>query len=284
MMKKLYSLFAGLGLLAAVACNDDDLAKYDTPECRLNFLYYTTDSTVLGVKDVNDEKRRYPFSFALQSAMEAERDTVWFDVETMGFLADEARRVELRQIPVEGVKNAEPGVHYVAFDDPEMAAICRIEKGKSRGKIPVILLRAKELEEITVVLKFGFRENEYFIPGYEGLDTRTLEITDRLSEPSNWYKRYGAQPEYGFKGYCIANYIGHYGEEKHRFMIAHTPLAWDNECIEDIMEGKTDSGYMEYIYAKLRKELQKLNEDLGAEGPLREKDGTVVDFTADFEL
>lgn len=283
-MKKLYSLLAGLCLLAAAACNDDDLAKYETPECRLNFLYYTTDSTVLGVKNVNDEKRRYSFSFTVSSDEEAKRDTVWFDVETMGFLADEVRWVRLQQIPVEGVKNAEPGVHYVAFNDKEMEGMARIEPGKSRGKIPVILLRAGELKDTTVVLKFGFKENEYFVPGYEGLDTRTIEITDRLSEPSSWYKRYGAQPEHNYKGRCIANLIGHYGREKHQFMRDHTPLEWDNDCIEDIMEGNMDDAYVEYIFAKLRKELKQLNEDLGDDGPLTEKDGTVVSFEEDYGI
>lgn len=281
-MKKLYSLLAGLCLLAAAACNDDDLAKYETPECRLNFLYYAKDSSSLKVKDVTDEMRKYSFSFTLASAVEAERDTVWFDVETMGFLADEVRFAELRQIPVEGVKNAEPGVHYVAFDDKEMKGMGRIEPGKSRGKIPVILLRAEELEDTTVVLKFGFKENEYFMPGYEGLDTRTMEITDRLAQPTNWYTRYGQG-----RGWCMANRIGHYGELKHRLMLEWTPLKWDEECIEQIMTGKMDAAYVGYIYSLLSRKLREANEQLKAEGkePYTEKDGTTeVSFEADYDI
>lgn len=280
-MKKLYSLMAGLSLLAAVACNDDDLAKYDTPDCRLNFLYYASDSTSLKTQSVTDEMRKYSFSFVLSSAVEAERDTVWFDVETMGFLADEERPVALRQIPVEGVKNAEPGVHYVAFDDPEVTALCRIEKGKSRGRIPVILLRAEELEEVTVVLKFGFQENEYFIPGYEGLDSRTMEITDRLSQPTNWYTRYGQG-----RGWCIANKIGHYDELKHRLMIEWTPLAWDEECIRQIMEDELDGAYVSYIYSLLSKKLREANEQRKAAGeePYKDKDGDLISFESDYSI
>ncbi len=284
-MKKLYALFAGLWILGAVACNDNDLGKYDTPDCRLNFWYYTNgDSVTLDVSDVTDQMRKYSFSFMTSSSVLAERDTVWFDVETMGFLSDEARPVAMRQIPVEGVKNAEPGVHYVAFDDPEVAPLYRIEGKKNRGKIPVVVLRAQELKKSTVVLKFGFKENEYFTLGYDGLDTRTMEITDRLAQPESWYKRYGAEPEYGHLGYCIANYIGHYGEKKHSFMLANTPLKWDNACIEEIMEGKLDVVYVNYIYAKLRKGLAKLNEELGDKGPLKEDDGTVVSFESDFTI
>lgn len=125
-MKKLYSLFAGLCLLAAVACNDDDLSVYNVSDCRLNFVFYDTDSTLLAVEKVTDQMRLRPFSFVLESTVEATRDTVWLDASTMGFLSDEARPLALQQIEVEGVKNAEPGVHYVAFDDPEVVSLYRV--------------------------------------------------------------------------------------------------------------------------------------------------------------
>lgn len=272
-MKKLYSLFAGLCLLAAVACNDDDLSVYDVSDCHLNFVFYDTDSTLLAVEKVTDQMRLRPFSFVLESTVEATRDTVWLDASTMGFLSDEARPLALQQIEVEGVKNAEPGVHYVAFDDPEVVSLYRVPGGKNRVSIPVIVLRNDpDLQDTTVVLKVGFKENGWFKAGYAGLDTRTIEITDHLSQPKNWYIKYSYA--------SLSNYIGDYGEVKHRLMIEWTGKAWDADYVEEFMTG--DANYMSYIASWLSKKLTEENDRRQHEGEdvYKEKNGTLVDFTS----
>ena len=260
---------------AMAACDDNALEKYDTPDCRLNFVYYNSDSTLMDAGDVEDQNRFYSFSFALASTVEAERDTVWFEVETMGFLSDEARPVALRQIEVEGVENAVAGVHYVAFDAPELAPLYRVEGGKSRALIPVVVLRALELTEKTVTLKFAFKDNGYFLPGYEGLDTRTMEITDRLAQPDNWYA--------GSTYYSLSDYIGAYGEVKHRLMIEWTGKTWDAECIEEFMAG--DGAYLNYLTSFFKKRLAEENaaRQEAGEDVYREKDGTPVEFKAKWD-
>ncbi len=282
-MKRLYSLLAGFCLFGAVACHDDDLQKYDTPDCRLNFIYYTGDSTLVEVSDVTDEMRFYSFSFAMSSPMEAERDTVWFDAETMGFLSDDARPFALQQILVEGKKNAEPGVHYVAFDAPEMAALYRVEAKKSRVRIPVVVLRDAGLTDTTVVLKFGFKDNGYFIPGYEGLDNRTMEITDRLAQPENWYTGYAYDGRYS-----LANFIGHYGPVKYQLMLEWTGKPWDKDYIEEFVKG--DEAYRGYMIELLRKRLQEENEARLAAGEEvymetdGENAGKAVNFESDWSI
>lgn len=274
MMKKVYSLWTGLCLLGAMgACNDNALEKYDTPDCRLNFVYYNSDSTLMTAGDVKDRNRFYPFSFVLSSAVEAERDTVWFEVETMGFLSSETRPVALRQIEIEDAENAVPGVHYVAFDAPELAQLYRIEGGKTRAQVPVVVLRASELTEKTVTLKFGFKDNGYFLPGYEGLDTRTLEITDRLAEPENWYTEGLAYGHYSLKAL-----IGPYGEVKHRLMIEWTGKTWDAEYIKEFLTG--DAAYLSYLISWFQKKLAEENavRQEAGENVYREKDGTPVEF------
>ena len=272
-MKRLYSLLAGVCLLGAVACNDNDLEKYDTPDCRLNFLYYNGDSTLVDAGDVTDEMRFYPFSFTLSSRVDAERDTVWFEIETMGFLSDNARPVTFRQIEVENVMNARPGVHYVAFDAPELASLYQVEGGKSRARIPVVVLRDAALTDTTVVLKFGFKENGYFMPGYAGLDCRTIEITDRLAQPENWYT-----PGLAYGYYSLKALIGPYGETKHRLMIEWTGKKWDKEYIEEFLTG--DTAYLSYLISWFQKKLAEenaLREEAG-EDVYREKNGERVEF------
>lgn len=280
-MKRLYGFCAGLCLLAAAtACNnDDEMEKYDTPDCRLNFLYYNSDSTLVDAGDVTDQMRLYPFSFVLSCAADAERDTLWFDVETMGFLSDEPRPVALRQIVVEGVKNAEPGKHYVAFDDPEVASLYRVAAKQSRTKIPVIVLRQDAaLQDTTVVLKFGFRDNGYFLPGYEGLNVRTMEITDRLARPENWYTPLAYGGYYNLKAL-----IGPYGEMKHRLMIEWTDKKWDADYIEEILTG--DAAYLTYLrnwFPKKLAEKNAIRQEAGEE-VYKEKDGTPVEFVTTWD-
>lgn len=278
-MEKLYNLLTGILLLAAVACNDDDYSVYDTSESRLNFLFYNADSSVVAVADVTDIMRRRSFSFVLESAIDADKDTVWLDASTMGFLSNEARPFALEQIQMEGVKNAEPGVHYVAFDDPDVISLYRVEAWQHRVRIPVIVLRGNaDLQDTTVVLKIGFKDNGYFKPGYEGIDTRTVEITDRLSQPENWYTAYY------LSHYSLANFIGHYGELKHRLMINWTGKAWDAAYIEEFLKG--DAAFVTYMSTWLAKRLKEENTTRLAAGQekYKEKDGTEVDFSSDWSI
>ena len=229
--------------LAMSACNKDQYEIYDSPEGRLNFLFYTEneyyETVVAYAEDVTDEMRTYAFSFVF-SGMKAERDTVWFSATTMGNLSGEYRPYALRQIRREGVKNAEPGVHYVAFDDPA-------------------------LQDTTVVLEFGFADNGVFMPGYAGLDTRILEITDRLAIPENWVSS------------DLDKYVGAYSELKHQLMIEWTGEAWDADYIAELMSANADRAYVEYLAAWFAQRLEE-------ENAIREANGEEpydVDFTGE---
>lgn len=266
-MKRLIILLLSLGAMIAAfsACNKDQYEMYETSEGRLNFVIYTTNDyneTVLAyAEDVTDEMRTYAFSFVF-SGMEAERDTVWFAASTMGFLSGEYRPYALQQIQMEGVKNAEPGVHYVAFDDPSVADLYRVAPDSNTVQVPVVLLREdEELQDTTVVLRFGFVDNGIFMPGYAGLDTRILEITDRLAVPENWETS------------DLNHYVGAYDELKHQLMIEWTGDAWDADFIDELMSG--DRAYVSYLELWFS---QKLEE----ENAIREANGEAP-YDVDFE-
>lgn len=255
--------------LAMSACNKDQYEIYDSPEGRLNFLFYTEneyyETVVAYAEDVTDEMRTYAFSFVF-SGMEAERDTVWFSATTMGYLSGEYRPYALRQIQREGVKNAEPGVHYVAFDDPEVQDLYRVAPDSNTVQVPVIVLRDDPaLQDTTVVLEFGFADNGVFMPGYAGLDTRILEITDRLAIPENWVSS------------DLDKYVGAYSELKHQLMIEWTGEAWDADYIAELMSANADRAYVEYLAAWFAQRLEE-------ENAIREANGEEpydVDFTGE---
>lgn len=266
-MRMLYNIVAGVILSVLVMACEKDLSLYDTPDCRLNFRYYQY-GDLLDAENVTDEMRLTLYSF-IYAGGEMERDTLWFQISTMGFLSGEERPLALQQIQVEGEENAVPGVHYVAFDDAEYRLLYCVPANQDTLSIPVILLRDASLQEKNVRLKFGFKENEYFKPGYVGLTERVINITDRLAKPGNWGECYMDQV------------VGAYGEVKHQLMIEWTGEAWDEDYVKEFAEG--DGAYQSYMSQWFIRKLDEENAKRLADPEIgevyREADGTIVDFT-----
>ncbi len=255
-----------LTLLANVSC-EKDLQVFDDPTCRLNFYYDNLETT----KDFKYEYTQGSFSFIYKG--DVAQDTVWVEMESMGKLSDQDRPIELEQMDTTATM-AVAGKHYVAFNDPSMAKYYVMPAGKARTRIPIVILRDASLKKETVVLKYRIKPNAYFENGYEVFQTRSIAITDRLSEPSYWKKGF----DMGGYSYSLYDCIGDWGAVKHQFMIDVTGKAWDDEFIESLMLG--DYSYLNYILGKLANELQKTNEEREAQGlpDLCEEDGTPVSF------
>lgn len=257
-----------IGLLSLSSC-EKDLEVFSDPTCRLNFYYPTVENT----SEMDESLSKSSFSF-VYGADNITRDTVWYEVETMGKLSDSDRPVSLEQVDT-AANMAVAGRHYVAFDDPSLASLYVIPAGKARARIPVVILRDASLKDTSVVLKFRIKANDYFQPGYPAFQTRTLTFTDRMSEPANWTKKYDYP---GIPGYYVSmeNVFGKYGQQKHLFLIEHTGKPWDDDYIESLMTG--DFSYLQYLMLKMQSELDELNGERAAqgEGPLTEADGTKV--------
>ena len=100
-MKKivLYIVFMITALM--MSC-EEKYDMYSEPDNRLNII--------------SDTLINYTFTIKPASVM---LDTVWVRVQTMGLLSDQDRVVKFEQVEADSL-NAEPGVHYVAFDDPRV--------------------------------------------------------------------------------------------------------------------------------------------------------------------
>lgn len=267
-MKRLHTLLAGIAVLGMAACSEQQPGEYALEGDRLNFTIEASDDygEQLPAADITDEQRTYAFSF-VYGGDDVERDTVWFEATIMGDLSKMYRPYCLQQIQREGVMNAEPGVHYVAFDDPDVQDLYRVAPDSNTVQVPVIVLRDASLQDTTAVLEFSIAENEYFKPGYAALSYRILEITDRLSKPGNWDD---SSLEYV--------YFGEYGEVKHQLLIDWTGNPWDEEYIDEFLAG--DSAYVNYIVDYCTQRLEEENAARLAQGldVYREKDGTEVVF------
>ncbi len=265
----LYYIVTGMLLLAGMTSCEKDLEVYSDPTCRLNFYYDISD-----LSKFKPEMALGSYSFVYGDA-EVRQDTVWYEIETMGFTSGQDRPICIEQIQEEGAANAVPGKHYVAFDDPSLAAWYCIPAGKARTKIPVVMLRDASLTQETVALRFRIKPNEFFTIGYEPYAERVLYFTDMLAEPAKWTYAY---PSWGSHTISLADYFGTYGVVKHRFLIEETGEKWDDEYIDKLMTG--DSEYLVYMTQKMSKRLAEVNAERAAQGkePLAEADGTPVEI------
>ena len=160
MKRFIFYILAWVGVLSLASC-EKDLPVYSDSTSRLNF-YYDISST----KNFRPELARssYSFVYGPETAVD---DTLWFEVETMGFLADNDRPISLEQVQVDGANNAVADKHYQSFSTPSLQKYYVVPAGKARTKIPVVLLRDASLKTENVVLKFAIKPNEYFANGYD---------------------------------------------------------------------------------------------------------------------
>lgn len=254
-------------LMAVATSCEKDLEVYSDPTCRLNFYY-----DIETVGDFKPEMARAAYSFVYGSP-DLERDTVWFEVESMGFVADFDRPIALQQVDSVGVDNAVAGVHYIGFDDAQLAKYYVMPAGKARTRLPIVILRDASLKDKAVVLKVRIRANDNFVNGYAPLAERVLTFTDHLSEPSRWNYQY---PYWGSYTISFADYFGEYGPVKHQFLINETGEKWDDDYIDGLMTG--DDMYLMYMLGKMSRRLDEVNAQRIAQGQevLQEADGTVV--------
>jgi len=246
-------LAASALLLALTAC-EKDLPVYDSPDDAINFEMLINSTTG------EIEERNYSFVY---EGDDVTRDTLWLRANTQGFIYDYDRHFSLVQIPSGTERpDAQPGQHYVAFDDASLQQHYVIPAGQNTVLFPVVLLRDASLATGDVSLYFQLKEDDTFKQGLPNQRTVMLVVSDHLSRPASW-------SDY---------YFNTYGPVKHRFMIDHTGLRWDEPFIQELLDG--DYGYIRYLMMLLARELKEENAARAKQGlrPLAEEDGREVAF------
>lgn len=244
-------LLVGVGMWST-SC-ERALPVYDLDADALNF-----DVSLDGATNEPKDKL-YSFVYIDEAVME---DTVWITLNTQGFVTAYDRAFRLRQVEVDTVVNAVPGVHYTSFDSAEMQKYCVVPAGANTVKVPVIVHRDPSLEENDVRLNIEVLPNENFVQGVKEYRLFPLVISNMLTKPANWQDYY----------------FGTYGPVKHRFMINQTGLRWDEDFLKEILAG--DYGYIKYLTMLLYQRLEAENADRKAKGldVLKEANGKKVAF------
>lgn len=241
-----YIFFAVLAAAFLTACKQD------------GYLYYS-DVSRIRFDVTTDTLKRYTFYYEDASVTE---DTVFFNIIAIGGVKSTDRTFTLVQEQLPDEVNAEPGKHYVAFNDPRAAKNYVIRAGTVQSQVPVILLRDASLRSESVKLKFVVQSDDNFQLGEPNLLWRKVEITDKLSQPASW------------DSWMVSNALGKYSVTKHEFMIQTTGNKWDTEFIAWL---RSDDGPRKYYQTTLKTALIDYN-NAHPGNPLTDEFGDPVVF------
>ena len=267
-MKKIHYILWLLPIFGLFSC-ENEMEVYDAPENRLNFVYedYTMADTVIPRTFVYDVETKV-------------LDTVWLEVETMGFLVDQDRSFALEQVKKGDGEQAVAGVHYIAFDDPLVSGHYKVPAGENKVKFPIVLKRDPSLKEHEVTLCVRIGHNENFKSGYEIYQEKVITVADILVQPQYW------------TFYASYYFAGKYGKVKHQFMIDATAdmgIKMNDDFFYSLVgdPSKVDMGITDYWFNFFTRKLAEENAARAALGlgPLREApeageiEGALVKFT-----
>lgn len=252
-MKKKYFLIALLAIVFFPSCKKDQVKIFDDV-ARIQFgqdpsLFYKPQY------DMNDTLKSKTFVY---DAPEIVRDTVYFDLYTLGKVSKTDRSFTLKQEEIPGANNAVAGKHYVSFDDASVKNLYVVKAETAYLRVPVVVLRDPSLKEEMVVLKIVIVPDNNFQPGEPTKIWRKVGITDQLSMPDTWAQ--------------MTSYFGKYSRVKHQFFIDVTGEKWDEDLFQQF---RASISMMNYYRTVVKTALVDYNNAHPGD-PLTDEDGDLV--------
>lgn len=256
MKKVLLNIIAVITISAISGCTENEMKSYvnDPAIYFLNGRIYNDDGTQSITQTQKDSINQ---SFFIYND-DVTKETVYVFVKTMGEVADYDRPISLVQTNTGNEDAAMPGVHYVAFDNPEISKNMCIPAGKTYAKIPITLLRDKSLQTDEKRLELTIGKNEYFRPGINQYRNFIITTTDLATKPAMWDTRWRL-----FFGST-------FGSVKFRFIINATGYT-------DFDTFPTDYSYLTWLKTTVQQAFFDYNK-AHPDSPLSEADGTLVTF------
>lgn len=243
-----------------VAC-DKEYAFYSDSQPYLNFVYA---EDIYG--NVTDSVVNYSFAY---SESNVDRDTIWLTVKNIGFVPERELRFMVEQINTSEGAQATPGVHYVAFSNPEIEVHCVMEAGNITANVPLVLLRDESLQMEDVYLRLAIVDGKDYRAGVRNQIQKLFVISDQLVKPASW------------NAYVEAFVFGTYNKVKHQFLIDSLGIAVDEEYISNVLS--EDISYWRYLNSLCKDKLNNYNtnpENLNR--PLRDENGVEVNFNTTY--
>lgn len=219
------------------ACDKKGLLEYQNDPR----IYFSADSVT--------------YSFFLEKSTRV-RDTISVSIHAMGIPAGSDRSFRMVQTNAGEENAAQPGVHYVGFDNEEMLPHLMIKAGKASVSVPLIVLRDSSMSKQEYRLEIELLPNENFKLGIDTKLRMAFKLSDIAVKPkywdSNWKKVFGV-----------------WGSVKMRFVI-------DNIGITEFDGKMMEVSEIDYYRTKINRCLEEYNANHDKD--LQEADGTKIVF------
>jgi hypothetical protein len=229
-------------LASLAACGSQAIDLFDAPA---SLYFFRGDRNSAG----QPQRDSINYSFFL-SGGSATSDTIWIDARLTGEPLPVDRPFALVQANATADDAAIPGEHYVAFDDPAIAASVALPANATGVILPVIVKRVPDMDTVSYRLTIAISPGNLFAPGIIHRDTLVINITAMAVKPAAWDRYYDAT-------------FGPWGQEKMRFIIDHVGYTAFDESLSNVDMQK-------FLNLKARAKLAEYEE---ANGPLLEPDG-----------
>ncbi|WP_294080041.1 DUF4843 domain-containing protein [Proteiniphilum sp. UBA5384] len=244
-MKNIVSFTLFLLILSGISCKENVALEYEN------------DPAIYFVHDEYGQRDSISHSFFIVPGDGP--DTVYIEIHTMGMTSNVDRPFVLEQSNIGKPDAAVAGVHYVPFDNAQVAKYFVIPANQVMIRLPIILLRDESLKTGKVRLELKFASNEYFRPGIPGWTHFLVTTTAEAVKPTIWDSYW-------------KSYFGlSWGSVKMKFIIDVTGFTdWESRI--------DDYAYKAYLVDKVLAAFQKYNEE-NPNNPLKEADDKEVSFT-----
>lgn len=219
------------------ACEKKELLEYQNDPR----IYFSGDSVT--------------YSFFLEKSTRM-RDTISVTVNAMGIPSEFDRTFRIAQTNVEEENAAQPGVHYVEFDNEEILPHLKIKAGNASCSVPLIVLRDSSLSKQEYRLKLELLPNENFKLGIDTQLHMLFKLSDIAAKPGYWDSNW-------------KKIFGEWGSVKMKFII-------DNLGITEFDGKSMEVSEVDFYKTKINKCLQDYNNTHKLD--LQEADGTLVVF------
>lgn len=223
--------------LLSGACDKKELLEYQNDPR----IYFSGDSVT--------------YSFFLEKSTRM-RDTIAVTVNAMGIPSEADRSFRIQQTNAGEENAAQPGVHYIGFDNEEVTSHLKIKAGKASVSVPLIVLRHPSMSKQEYRLEIELLPNENFKLGIDTKLRMLFKFSDIAVKPAYWDSNW-------------KDIFGEWGSVKMKFII-------DNLGITEFDGKSMEVSEIDFYRTKINRCLEEYN--ASHDKDLQEADETLVTF------
>ena len=256
MKKTIQYIMCVLCLTATIACQKEEVMKFDSSMSGLNIWVGTSTGSIY-------EETIYNYSYAI------EEGSITFYTRVYGVPTEYDRTFRLEPFG-ENISQIIPTIRTEEYVIPAGAISGEYKVYFNSQKLP-----SEDLfSEIDGKVSFRMVENKYFETGAENMQSFTVVLRNRIAKPNNWDSA-------NYPLVALSKYFGTYSKVKYQFMIEHIGLidfiiTYSASTSIDEATNTISPAYAVYLQQMMQQKLIEYNAT--HDDPLTDENGNSVIF------